>query len=115
MLCWCKKITVTATLPSGKSASQTLNLEKDLMLTAGNNEYTYVDKNRYFNTSSNDFTVKSNQSIKWSTSRTVSGSITTNDTTCIGKVNAKTNSSAAITATTVGGQKLEVYCVAVVN
>ena len=38
-----------------------------------------------------------------------------NDTTCIGKVNATTNSSATITATTVGGQKLEVYCVAVVN
>ena len=55
------------------------------MLTAGNNEYTYVDKNRYFNTGSNDFAVKSNQSIKWSTSGTVSGSITTNDTTCIGK------------------------------
>ena len=44
-----------------------------------------------------------------------SGSVTTNDTTCIGKVNAPTNSSATITATTVGGQKLEVYCVAVVN
>ena len=91
------------------------------MLTAGNNEYTYVDKNRYFNTGFNDFTVKSNQSIKWSTSGTISGSVTTNDTTCIGKVNAttnsstKTNSSATITATTVGGQKLEVYCVAAVN
>lgn len=110
-----EKITVTATLPSGKSASQTLNREKDLMLTAGNNEYTYVDKNRYFNTGFNDFTVKSNQSVKWSISGTISGSITTNDTTCIGKVNATTNSSATITATTVGGQKLEVYCVAGVN
>lgn len=74
-----------------------------------------MDKNRYFNTCSNDFTVKSNQSIKWSTSGTVSGSVTTNDTTCIGKVNATTNSSATITATTGGEQKLEVYCVAVVN
>lgn len=35
--------------------------------------------------------------------------------TCIGKVNAPTNSSATITATTGGGQKLEVYCVSVVN
>ena len=85
------------------------------MLTADNNEYTYVDKNRYFNTGSNDFTVKSSQSIKWSISGTVSGSITTNDITCIGKVNAPTNSSATITATTGEGQKLEVYCVAVVN
>ena len=56
-----------------------------------------------------------NQSVKWSISGTVSGSVTTNDTTCIGKVNATTNSYATITATTVGGQKLEVYCVAVVN
>lgn len=56
-----------------------------------------------------------NQSVKWSISGTISGSVTTNDTTCIGKVNATTNSSATITATTVGGQKLEVYCVAVVN
>ena len=55
------------------------------MLTAGNNEYTYVDKNRYFNTGSNDFTVKSNQSVKWSISGTISGSVTTNDTTCIEK------------------------------
>lgn len=50
-----------------------------------------------------------------SISGTISGSVTTNDTTCIGKVNATTNLSATITATTVGGQKLEVYCVAVVN
>ena len=56
-----------------------------------------------------------NQSVKWSISGTISGSVTTNDITCIGKVNATTNSSATITATTVGGQKLEVYCVAVVN
>ena len=108
-------ITVTATLPSGKKASQTLILEKDLMLTVGNYEFTYVDKNRHFTTGTNDFKVKANQNVKWSTNGTVDGSVLTNDTTCSGKVNVTTSSSATITAVTTGGQKLDIYCNSVNN
>ena len=108
-------ITVTATLPSGKKASQTLILEKDLMLTVGNYEFTYVDKNRNFTTGTNDFKVKANQNVKWSTSGTVDGSVLTNDTTCSGKVNVTTSRAATITAVTTGGQKLDIYCNSVNN
>ena len=106
-------VTVTATLPSGKSASKTLTLEKDLRLSAGNktNIYTTTD----INTGSNDFTVKANQNVKWTTNGTVSGSVTTNNTTCNGKANASTSAFATITATTLGGQKVEVHWYAVVN
>ena len=108
---------VTATLPSGKSASQTIYVEKDLVLTVGSNEF-YVftkEENRYFKTGSNDFTVKANQNVKWTTNGTVNGSVLTNSTTCSGKVDHSNSSVAPITAATTGGQKITVYCMSVVN
>ena len=106
-------VTVIATLPSGKSASKTLTLEKDLILSAGNKAY--ISTTTDINTGSNDFVVKANQSVKWATSGTASGSVTTNNTTCKGKANASTSRFATIIATTVGGQKVEVHWYSVVN
>ena len=106
-------VTVTATLPSGKSASKTLTYEADLILSAGNkpNISTTTD----INTGSNDFTVKANQSVKWFTNGTKPESVTTNNTTCNGKANYSTSAFATIIATTAGGQRVEIHWYSVVN
>ena len=106
-------VTVTAKLPSGKSASKTLILEEDLILSAGNNQY--ISKTTDINTGSNDFTVKANQNVKWTTNGTVSSSVTTNGTTCIGKADSSNSRFATIIATTLGGQKVQVNWYSVVN
>ena len=106
-------VTVTAKLPSGKSASKTLTLEGDLVLSAGNKAY--ISSTTDINAGTNDFTVKANQNVKWSTSGTVSGTVTTNSTICNGKANASNSRFATIVATTLGGQRVEVHWYAVVN
>lgn len=67
-----KKVTVTATLPSGKSATATLTIEKDLVLSASNtsvknaNEITQDQSGKVLPADSNKrFYVDANQTVTW--------------------------------------------------
>ena len=98
--------TVTATLPSGKSASKTVKLEKQLVLTANGKEY--KSKINYFEAKENTFTVIANQTVtKWETSGVKE---ITNKTVLriSGKGNADV-SETSITAVTAAGQRVKVY------
>ena len=98
--------TVTATLPSGKSASKTVRLEKQLILTANGKEYSA--KTNYFTAKENTFTVIANQTVSnWETSGVKE---ITNKT--VKRISGKGNadvSETSITAVTAAGQRVKVY------
>ena len=98
--------TVTATLPSGKSASKTVKLEKQLILTANGKECKAKVNN--FEAKENTFTVIANQTVtKWETSGVKE---ITNKT--VGRISGKGNadvSETSITAYTTAGQSIKVY------
>lgn len=109
-------IKVTATLPSGKSASKTLTFEKNLLLTVGDYDYISTSSNKYFpHNRDNTFTITANQEVSWSATEIEDGTESKTSTTYSGKASTAGNGYAYITARTKSGQKVEIYTVATVN
>ena len=100
--------TVTATLPSGKSASDTITLEKILVLRVGNKEYNRATKDKSFPNTTNSFLVIANQIVKFTATGVKPGSEVT-VLRYAGKANPDV-SRTTIKATTAAGQEVEVYC-----
>lgn len=99
---------VTATLPSGKSASSDITLEKVLILRVGNKEYVYKTSDKSFETRTNSFTVIANQIVNWTASGVKDGSTVT-----VSRYSGNANPSVSrtsIKAYTSAGQEVEVYC-----
>lgn len=118
-----KTVTVTATLPSGKSASTTLTIEKDLVLYPSNSsikkyEAVTTDRKLYPADSNKRFYVDANQVVTW-TAKAVDGygtctpvDVTSKSASYVGTLNAQCTDGNArntnLTATTSANQKLTV-------
>ena len=104
-------VTVTATLPSGKSASQTLVLEKDLNATVGNKSFYSGDRDKGFeHNRDGSFTITTNMDVNWSVSGAVSGSTSAYGSSYSGKMINQGNGNAFFTITSKGGQRIELFC-----
>ena len=103
-------LTVTAKLPSGKSASQTMTLEKNLSLEAGNRDFAVGTTNKQFDTEpgTSNFTITADIDVTWTTPDAIEISKTSR--VYKGRVDLTHTSFAHVTASTKGGQKLEIYC-----
>lgn len=108
--------TVTATLPSGKSATATINFEKTLELTLKGNVY---DKNTKLYLNDDKFLITSNQKVTWSVNKyyepteKFNSEINTTETSC--EVEHNFNTYPKITAKTKAGQIIELDVFYVVN
>lgn len=108
--------TVTATLPSGKNATATINFEKTLELTLKGNVY---DKNTKLYLNDDKFLITSNQKVTWSVNKyyepteKFNSEINTTETSC--EVEHNFNTYPKITAKTKAGQKIELDVFYVVN
>lgn len=108
-----KQIKLTASLPSGKSASATFEIEKDLVLKLG--EFT-LQKNGEFSYS-DEFTITSNLNVSWKVAALLNGhkyvgEKSKTSTSYKGTFDCKTNELIAcgyisITATTSSGQEFK--------
>ena len=105
-------VTVTATLPSSKSASQTLVLEKDLNATAGGTTfYSGTKDNGFVHDRNGTFTITTNMDVTWNASGAYDKNYSTyNGTTYKGKMINQGNGIAYFTVTSKGGQKIEMFC-----
>lgn len=123
-------VTITAKLTSGKSASATLAIEKDLVLNAsfGNaaeKQNVTQDKQNFDTNRDKEFSIEANQSVTWSvkpegTNCTTTSSNNVKSTNYNGTILAKCNGTPSwertlVTATTDANQKLSVYYNQVVN
>lgn len=108
--------TVTATLPSGKNATATINFEKTLELTLKGNVY---DKNTKLYLNDDKFLITSNQKVTWSVNKyyepteKFNSEINTTETSC--EVEHNFNTYPKITAKTKAGQIIELDVFFVVN
>lgn len=108
--------TVTATLPSGKNATATINFEKTLELTLKGNVY-YKNTKLYLN--DDKFLITSNQKVTWSVNKyyepteKFNSEINTTETSC--EVEHNFNTYPKITAKTKAGQIIELDVFFVVN
>ena len=105
-------VTVTATLPSGKSASKTLILEEDLNATAGGTTfYSGTKDNGFVHDRNGTFTITTNIDVTWNASGAYDKNYSTyNGTTYKGKMINQGNGIAYFTVTSKGGQKIEMFC-----
>lgn len=104
-------VTVTATLPSGKSASKTLTLEKDMNATVGNKKFYTGDRDKGFeHNRDGSFTITTNMDVNWSVSGAVSGSTSAYGSSYSGKMINQGNGNAFFTITSKGGQRIELFC-----
>ena len=104
-------VTVTATLPSGKSASQTLVLERDLDAAVGNMRFYSGDRDKKFeHNRDGSFTITTNMDVNWSVSGAVSGSTSAYGSSYSGKMINQGNGNAFFTITSKGGQRIELFC-----
>lgn len=123
-------VTITAKLPSGKSASATLAIEKDLKLKAslGNaaqKQDVTQDKQNFDANRDKEFSIDANQTVTWSVKPEGSNCVTTGsnnvksanyDGTILAKCNGTSSwERTLVTATTDANQKLSVYYNQVVN
>ncbi len=108
--------TVTATLPSGKNATATINFEKTLELTLKGNVY---DKNTKLYLNDDKFLITSNQKVTWSVNKyyepteKFNSEINTTETSC--EVEHNFSTYPKITAKTKAGQIIELDVFFVVN
>ena len=108
--------TVTATLPSGKNATATINFEKTLELTLKGNVY---DKNTKLYLNDDKFLITKNQKVTWSVNKyyepteKFNSEINTTETSC--EVEHNFNTYPKITAKTKAGQIIELDVFFVVN
>ena len=105
-------VTVTATLPSGKSTSKTLILEEDLNATAGGTTfYSGTKDNGFVHDRNGTFTITTNMDVTWNASGAYDKNYSTyNGTTYKGKMINQGNGIAYFTVTSKGGQKIEMFC-----
>lgn len=105
-------VTVTATLPSGKSASKTLILEEDLNATVGGTTfYSGTKDNGFVHDRDGTFTITTNIDVVWNASGAYDKNYSTyNGTTYKGKMINQGNGNAFFTVTSKGGQKIEMFC-----
>lgn len=122
-------VTVTATLPSGKSASATLTVEKDLVLFASNysasKHYTITETGQKAFANGSKFSVEANQTVTWSveavdpigncTPINTSKKSTSYDGDTGAQCTDGSKRDTTITATTSANQKISIYYFTEVN